>query len=98
MMECGGCNGLHGEGGVKIENCYLIRKSNNDSILVDSCMSDLIKALNKAGVKTLGSCCGHGERPGTILISLDNLSIHNLGEELRVAITLPRAKDLKEKI
>jgi len=33
---------------------------------IDSCIADIIKALNKGGLKTIGSCCGHGKRTGRI--------------------------------
>ncbi len=93
-MNCDECNGLHGAGCVEVSNSELIQKSNHGSFKMDKCIADIVKALNKAGVKTLGSCCGHGGE-GNILISLDSISVHNLGEELRVSLKLPRAKDLK---
>ena len=30
---------------------------------IDSCMVDIIAALNKAGMKTYSHCCGHGGWP-----------------------------------
>jgi hypothetical protein len=33
---------------------------------VDACIAPIVSALNVAGVVTLGSCCGHGERAGII--------------------------------
>jgi hypothetical protein len=36
---------------------------------VDSCISDLVKALNEAGFRTVASCCGHGKRPGNIALA-----------------------------
>lgn len=36
---------------------------------VDACIADLVQALNASGVTTLGSCCGHGTQPGTILLA-----------------------------
>lgn len=35
---------------------------------VDSCIADLVEALNAAGIYTANSCCGHGERPGGIIL------------------------------
>lgn len=40
----------------------------NRIIDVDSCIADLVDALNKCGLKTVASCCGHGKQPGTILL------------------------------
>jgi hypothetical protein len=33
---------------------------------VDSCLADIIQALNDAKIYTATSCCGHGKRRGTI--------------------------------
>ena len=35
---------------------------------VDSCIATLVQAINDGGVKTLASCCGHGNRPGNIIL------------------------------
>lgn len=49
------------------------RKSINGKILVetrsvDSCIAPLIQALNAVGIETVASCCGHGNRPGSIVL------------------------------
>ena len=36
---------------------------------VDSCLASLISALNEAGIHTEACCCGHGKRPGNIILS-----------------------------
>lgn len=36
---------------------------------VDRCIAPIVLALDRAGIFMLGSCCGHGERPGEILLS-----------------------------
>jgi hypothetical protein len=36
---------------------------------VDSCIADIVQALASAGVVTTGSCCGHSEGCGTILLA-----------------------------
>lgn len=33
---------------------------------VDPCIADLVCALNRAGLHTVASCCGHGKIPGRI--------------------------------
>ena len=33
---------------------------------IDACIATLIAALNRAGLETVASCCGHGHRPGRI--------------------------------
>lgn len=36
---------------------------------VDPCIAPLVQILNDAGILTIGSCCGHGHRPGIINLS-----------------------------
>ncbi len=33
---------------------------------IDRCIAPIVAALEAGGVKMLGSCCGHGESPGSI--------------------------------
>ena len=35
---------------------------------VDRCIWDLINKLNSAGIVTISSCCGHGRRPGSVIL------------------------------
>lgn len=35
---------------------------------VDSCLADIVQALNNAGIYTDGCCCGHGKYRGSILL------------------------------
>jgi len=39
--------------------------------IVDPCIRDLVDCLNRHGVKTESSCCGHGTSPGDIILSED---------------------------
>ena len=34
----------------------------------DPCLSEIVQALNDGGFQTISSCCGHGHRPGTIML------------------------------
>lgn len=36
---------------------------------IDKCISHIVAALVAGGVETEASCCGHGKRPGTILLA-----------------------------
>ena len=36
---------------------------------IDKCLVPLIKALNHAGMTTVASCCGHGKRPGSVILA-----------------------------
>jgi hypothetical protein len=38
------------------------------SVDVDACIADLVQVLNNAGIETVASCCGHGNRPGDIAL------------------------------
>jgi hypothetical protein len=35
---------------------------------IDACIAPLVSALQAGGIDMLGSCCGHGKRPGEILL------------------------------
>lgn len=35
---------------------------------IDSCISDIVNALNNGDVHTAASCCGHGKRAGEIIL------------------------------
>lgn len=37
-----------------------------DNKPVDSCIADIVQALNDAGIYTRGCCCGHGKEDGFI--------------------------------
>lgn len=36
---------------------------------IDACIAPIIKALNDGGVVTIACCCGHGKRPGSIVLA-----------------------------
>lgn len=36
---------------------------------IDRCIAPIVKALNAAGLKTLASCCGHGNQPSNIALA-----------------------------
>lgn len=36
---------------------------------IDACISPLVFALNATGFRTIASCCGHGHRPGVIVLA-----------------------------
>jgi hypothetical protein len=36
---------------------------------VDSCIADLVRALQEGGIDMLASCCGHGQRDGEIILA-----------------------------
>ena len=35
---------------------------------VDSCIANIVYALNDIGIGTTASCCGHGRQPGSIIL------------------------------
>jgi hypothetical protein len=36
---------------------------------IDSCIFDIVAALNRGGVDTMACCCGHGHLPGDIALA-----------------------------
>lgn len=44
-------------------------------ISLDWCIADQILDAWKRGVRTLGSCCGHGERPSSVVLVSDPMQI-----------------------
>lgn len=36
---------------------------------VDSCIAQIVDTMNRAGLATVASCCGHGHRPGVISLA-----------------------------
>ena len=49
---------------------------------VDACIAPIVKALVAGGVLTSGSCCGHGEGAGSILLQDGReLRIGNPGQD-----------------
>jgi len=55
---------------------------------IDGCMSELIGPLNRAGVKTLACCCGHGKYPATIII----INSEGVITEFYTGRTIPRTR------
>ena len=39
---------------------------------IDKCIAPLVRALNAAGLITVASCCGHGHKPGSIILQDDS--------------------------
>jgi len=56
---------------------------------VDACIAPLIQALNDAGIETVASCCGHGQRPGNIALAG--------GRELFIVPDYETARELDKK-
>lgn len=40
-----------------------------EGIWCDPCLEPLVRALNDGGLQTIASCCGHGHRPGTVILA-----------------------------
>ena len=41
----------------------------SEKVWCDPCIAPLVKALNEGGIATVASCCGHGERNGSICLA-----------------------------
>ena len=51
---------------------------------IDKCLAPLIRAMDRRGIATRGCCCGHGERPGSIM----------MGDGTEIALPMrPETKD-----
>jgi len=35
---------------------------------IDRCIAPIVRALNAWGIRTVASCCGHNNRPGSIIL------------------------------
>ncbi len=44
-------------------------RSTKATFQVDRCIAPAVKALNKVQLYTIASCCGHGKRPGNIVLA-----------------------------
>lgn len=62
---------------------------------IDQCIHQIVAALNAGGVKTVASCCGHGDQPGRIdLTNGRTLMIHTVPvEESNAEKELAEIKD-----
>lgn len=39
------------------------------TVWCDPCLAPLVGALNDGGIRTVASCCGHGRRPGNVILA-----------------------------
>lgn len=46
-----------------------VKLTNGQFVSVDSCIADIIQALNNTGIRTVASCCGHGKQPSSIILA-----------------------------
>lgn len=49
----------------------VVRRDDNGvpTVWCDPCITELVDALNANSLSTVASCCGHGHRPGSIVMS-----------------------------
>ena len=54
-------------------NCHENREKamvvSPDGWWCDPCIEPIVRALNTCGLKTIASCCGHGEQPGVVMLA-----------------------------
>lgn len=79
----------------------LLKKPSGDSesVGVDLCIAQIVAALNRDGMRTLASCCGHDRVPGSIVLADGRELIIAKSAKLRHDITaagLYRSGDLAE--
>lgn len=56
------------------------------TVWCDPCIAKIVAALNIAGIATKASCCGHGHRPGSIVLAD--------GRELVIARSFEEARQI----
>lgn len=61
-----GCQHCDGPGGAKTYANQACLPINGRVVCVDWCIHQIVAALNAGGVRTVASCCGHGQSPGRI--------------------------------
>jgi hypothetical protein len=54
--------------------------SGKTECMVDYCISPLVQALNDFGFQTVGSCCGHGKNPASIIFRCCDKNIEITGK------------------
>lgn len=69
QRPCGNCGGTHKRVMVLVhEDQSHTEKGRYDWKNIDACISNLVKALAEAGIIMRASCCGHGKKPGYIIL------------------------------
>ena len=59
-------------------------------IKVDACLAQLIEILNRYGIETMASCCGHGKTTHSyIRIHPKNITIQKFNDEFSVGLQFP---------
>lgn len=48
-----------------------LTERNGRPLAIDSCIADVLQAAWGRGVRTLGSCCGHGHLPASLVLTGD---------------------------
>jgi len=59
-------------------------------IRVDACMRNLLRILNLHGIRTVGSCCGHGKYNMSIVVK--SYGVNGKVYELLSNIEIPRTE------
>ena len=62
-MKCDKCDTFGGEKTFSNQACMPI---NGKVQCIDWCIHQIVASLNAGGIRTLASCCGHGEIDGRI--------------------------------
>ena len=65
-----------------------LKDSKGRTVYVDKCLKDAVENLNAQGLKTIASCCGHGEIQPIITIELTKYKImEKIKQKLSVIIS-----------
>lgn len=57
--------------GCREDAMVVLRRDDNGkpTVWCDPCIADLVDAVNAGGLSTVASCCGHGVRAGSIVLT-----------------------------
>ena len=70
--NCGPC------GSYACQNLAFVCDGCGHAVFTDRCLTEEIRAIRSKGVRTLGCCCGHGEKLGYIQVMPEDVPIMEL--------------------
>lgn len=70
-----------------------LKKYKDCNVRIDECIKSFILSLKGAGFKTLGSCCGHGKYPLTVIIQTRPKNRNPFNVELISGKIIPRKRN-----
>ena len=68
------------------------------TVWCDWCLGPLVQTLNQAGMRTVASCCGHGQRPPAIMLEdgREVIIARSYEEARRISSLFPDVNGVKD--